>query len=81
MSEICTKALKNPKAILDRLEEYNEKLGDLIEFDPEEKELLSKAMRDSQTYKMVKSPHKKMDRITWSIISNMDLYKYYVDAD
>lgn len=42
-------------------------------FNAEEKELLVKAMRDSYTYKLVQGSKKKMDKITWQIIMNMDM--------
>jgi len=75
LSDICKQPLKNPKGILDRLKEYNDILLEFLDLTPDEKTLMNKAMRDSQTYKMVKEPTKKLDRITWSLISNMDLYK------
>jgi len=49
MSDICTQPLKSPKSILDRLNEYNEILLEFLDLTPEEKNLMNKAMRDSQT--------------------------------
>lgn len=53
----------------------------MLALNADEKNLLSKGMRDSYTLKMVKKPKKKLDKSTWQIIMNMDMYQFYLNMD
>lgn len=79
MDKLCTEPEKKPKAIVDRLKKYNDTLEKMLNLDAEEKEVLAKSMRDSYTLKLVQGAKKKLDKLTWQIIMNMDMYRQYLN--
>jgi len=48
-------------------------LHNFLHLNADELGLVSQTMRDSFTLKMVQSPKKKLDKLTWQIIMNMDM--------
>lgn len=73
MNKICEEPEKKPKDIVSRLKAYNVILEKFLNLNADEKSELAKTMRDSYTLKLVKGSKKKMDKLTWQIIMNMDM--------
>lgn len=77
--DVVDKPFQNPKKILERLEKYQKILDDGISWNDKELSMLKMTLRDTFTYKPVNKSKRKLDLRSWSIIMNMDFYRFYLE--